>query len=347
MKSLVIYFSQTGNTKTIAQAIGRGIESEGASCEVRRIKDVKPEDWLNYDLIGIGSCVWSSSPIPNVIWHIKALPEEVKGKHAFFFCTHGVLPGRCIIRGVQPMKDKGLTVLGWRDWYTDASLPGHGKPWFTDGHPDEIDIAEAEAFGAAMVRHSIKVSNGSTAIIPELPTPEMCDKLYGIGHPFLFGEMPKPAVPEEPKEPEPYIMPYPTSQAYVAELEGVPNESGGPSTPMYIDPEKCIDCKRCAQACWCENIDGSTTPPTIRSQNCERCNFCEGVCPTGAFVVDFSPPKNIDPDKMLQGQRGSMGIALDIAEAQGRFRRLLREEDVGFTTPWETVTSHPRHKEIP
>jgi len=43
-----------------------------------------------------------------------------------------------------------------------------------------------------------------------------------------------------------------------------------------------------------------------------------------------------------------MNKELALAEAAGgRFRRLLKEEDVGFDTPWETVTTHPRHKELP
>jgi hypothetical protein len=41
-----------------------------------------------------------------------------------------------------------------------------------------------------------------------------------------------------------------------------------------------------------------------------------------------------------------MNVQLDIAEAVGRFRRLLKEEDVGDKT-WEQVTTHPRHKELP
>lgn len=348
MKSLVIFYSQTGNTKKIAQAIGEGIKKRTGQCDVKSLRDVKPGDWLDYDLVGIGSCVWSSSPITNVIWHIKELPEGVRGKHAFFFCTHGILPGRCIIRGVQPMQEKGLTVLGWKDWYGQASVPGHGKPWYSDGHPDEYDLEEARAFGEAMVRHSEKVSAGRTDIIPKLHSKEASDEIYGVGHPFIFKAEDMPPMPEGPageaELEEPYILPYPTTMDYVCMIEGIDNVERGRgrrSEKLRINAEKCIGCHRCVQACWCGNIDGSTRVPTIRSNNCELCLFCEGVCPTGALEFNFRKP---DPE---MASRPGMSTELDLAEAVGRFRRILPEEEVSILTPWETVTGHPRHKEIP
>lgn len=355
MKSIVIYYSQTGNTKRIAQAIQEGIKRQTGQCDIARLKEIKPEDWVNYDLIGIGSPIWSSCPTTNVIYYIKRLPPAVKGKHAFFYCTHGVLPGRCIIRGVRPLQEQGLTVIGWRDWYCGASLPGHAKPWFSDGHPDEIDITEAESFGAAMAEHSRKVSLGRTDIVPVLPSPEAIDLIYGTGHPFLF-----PAAEEEQpggtpgtpaaarnmgEEGEPGGPAIPTTMDYVMRLEGIPGraiEPGGPRSELRINADKCTGCGLCAEACFCGNIDASVFPPVFRTQDCEHDLFCEGVCPTGALEFDFRTP---GPDA---GEiAGSMSLALDIAEAQGRFRRLVREEDIGWQTPWEVITTHPRHKVIP
>ena len=349
MKSLVIFYSQTGGTKKIAQAIARGIESVTGQCDLRRIKDVAPEDWPDYDLVGVGSPVWGACPTTNILYHINDLPENVKGTHAFFFCTHGTGPGRSIIRGVQPMLDKGLTVLGWKDWYSAASLHGHAKPWYTDGHPDEIDLKEAEAFGTAMASHSIQVRDGNTALIPKLLSPEASDELYG---PDMFARMadmmppggPKPDGPEMPEPPaDPYSPKYPPVMTYLMAQIGqkaMPNPNNG---NLRVDPEKCIGCGRCAEACFCENINAAVTPPVFLSQNCEHCLFCESVCPTGAILYDAQPVT----DKSSQGRNGSMRQEIALAEAKGRFRRLIKEEDVGWDTPWEKATSHPRIKEIP
>ena len=349
MKSLVIFYSQTGGTKKIAQAISDGIQALTGHCDLRAIRDVKPEDWLQYDLVGIGSPVWSSCPTTNVIYHIKDLPDETAGKHAFFFCTHGTTPGRCIIRGVQPMLDKGLTVLGWKDWYSAASLPAHPKPWLTDGHPDEIDLAEAKAFGRAMAEHSIRVADGDTAIIPKLHSGAASDEIYGPDMVsgmvemmkkggFPMEDSPKPEPPADPHPPK-----YPSTMDYIMSCAGLKNNGSPMNSNLRIDPKKCIGCGRCAKACFCDNIDASVTPPVFLSQNCERCMFCESVCPTGALKYDYQPAGGIAP----QEKGGMMQREIALAEARGRFRRIIPVEEVGWDTPWEVATTHPRIKEIP
>lgn len=345
MKCLIIYYSQTGNTLKVAQAIHKGAASVADSCELKALRDVTAEDWLNADLIGIGSPIWSSCPTTNVVFHIKNLPDAVAGKHTFYYCTHGATPGRAVMRGVHTLKDKGMIVLGWNDWFGAACLPGHAKPWFTDGHPDDLDLASAESFGKAMVQHSKKLAAGNTDIIPEPLSNEACDAIYGLGHPFLFKAPPVSAVDpsKQPKEKEPYPLEIPTTMNYVCELEGISNIEGSkadPSNPLRINPDKCIGCHRCVKACFCGNIDGSVNPPRFRTQDCERCFFCEGVCPTGALEYDFPAPNG----KPLAD---IMGPVIDAAEAQGRFRRYVGEEDIGWNTPWEVITSHPRHKDIP
>jgi ferredoxin len=357
MKSIVIYYSQTGNTKKIADAIQKGIIKQTGQCDIARVKEIKPEDLAKYDLIGIGAPTWSSCPSPIVIYFVKSLPPSLKGKHFFWYSTHGIFPGRCIIRGVQPLLDQGMTVLGWKDWYGQASLPGHGKPWYTDGHPDEIDLTEAESFGAAMVVHSHAISGGQTNIIPALHSKDASDQVWGIGHPFLsFGgsgetgrgagtSSQTPATDSNAQtETKPYPLEIPASQAYVRKLEGLPPMASRkePGNELKINPDKCIRCKRCVKGCPCNNIDDSVFPYVFITQDCEYCMFCEGICPTGAVEFTF---RRLNTNAVT-GKR-PMDVQLALAEAKGRFRRLLKEEDVGLNTPWETVTGHPRHKELP
>jgi ferredoxin len=369
MKSIVIYYSQTGNTRKIAQAIQKGIIGQTGQCDLVRVKEIKPEDLAKYDLIGIGAPTWSSCPSPIVIYFCKNLPATLKGKHFFWYSTHGVLPGRCIIRGVQPLQEAGMTVIGWKDWYCGCSVPGHNKPWFTDGHPDEIDLVEGETFGKAMVVHSKKITEGQTNIIPTLHSKEASDQVWGIGHPFLSfggsGETGRGAgTPNQTlasdsskkTEKKPYPLAIPSSQNYVRQLEGLPamESRAEPGNELKINKDKCIQCKRCVKGCPCNNIDDSVFPYIFKTQECEYCMFCEGICPTGAVEYNFKSPRGPQsggeggsaPAPNAARRGGSMSLQLDLAEAGGRFRRLLKEEDVGDKT-WEQVTTHPRHKELP
>ena len=76
MKSIVIYFSQTGNTRQIAGAIQTGISEFNGECNIARIQDVGNEDLLKYDLIGLGSPVWHRREPANVLGFIEYLLSD-------------------------------------------------------------------------------------------------------------------------------------------------------------------------------------------------------------------------------------------------------------------------------
>jgi flavodoxin len=178
MKSIVVYFSQTGNTKKIAQDIYAGLAEVAGKCDIARIQDVKNEDLLPYDLIGIGSPVWHRREPANVLSFIEYSMKSLEGKHAFIFCTHGLYPGHFIGRVVAALTLEGLKVIGWKNWYASVWLPEHPKPYFTDGHPDEIDLEEAREFGREIAERSRRVVSGENHLIPNLPVGREYHELY-------------------------------------------------------------------------------------------------------------------------------------------------------------------------
>ncbi len=312
MKSIVIYYSQSGNTRIMAQAIQNGIIRQNKQCDIARLREIRPEELVNYDLIGIGSPIWSTEPTPNVLAYIKSFPLSLKGKQAFYFCTHGSLPGRCILIGVKALQAQGLTVVGWKDWYASVNLAGHAKPYFTDGHPDAIDIAEAETFGLKIAENSLKISQGAANLIPALPEGKDYDEIYRN-----------------------YLPVHQPAQRAAVDANKLPATLRG---ELRINTEKCTGCRLCADNCICNNIDFSVSPPVFKTRNCVKCLYCEGICPTGAIEYDFLPPEaNFESEKLFQK-------LLATAESKGRFRRLVREEDIGWYTPWEIATKHPRLK---
>ena len=54
-KALVVYWSATGNTEKVAQAIFHALETEGATAKLLKMGDAADEDFHDYDLIFLGA----------------------------------------------------------------------------------------------------------------------------------------------------------------------------------------------------------------------------------------------------------------------------------------------------
>jgi flavodoxin/Pyruvate/2-oxoacid:ferredoxin oxidoreductase delta subunit len=162
MKSIVIYYSWTGNTKRIAEAIHSGMRQLDEQCDIVPLREVDTRELINYDLIGLGALVIDFQEPDVVTDFINDLPP-LKGKYGFTFCTHGTCPGEYIARTVKSLRRKGLTITGWNDWYGSVFIPYIPKPYYTD----------------EIVKRSQRISKGETKLIPRLPAKETYEKLYG------------------------------------------------------------------------------------------------------------------------------------------------------------------------
>lgn len=163
MKTLVAYFSQTGNTEKLARSIYDEIHTE---------KDIKPlqeaGDVAQYDVIFCGFPVQSHSVPPAAAQFIKNIPE---GKRLAIFSTHGSLRGgqlavTALEQAVSLAKHvKILGTFGCRGKVSQKLLdalmnnPEH-KAWATEAqgasrHPDQADLEDGKAFAReAMSRAS-------------------------------------------------------------------------------------------------------------------------------------------------------------------------------------------------
>ena len=310
MKGIIIYYSQTGNTKKIAHAIHKGMSQIADHCDMVPVKEANPKDLDQYDIIGLGSPVWMGGFSPNVRIFAENIPEQ-EGKHIFSFCTHGVMPELYFPSVTRKLKAKGFTVIGMRDWYGSVHFQVAPKPYFTDGHPDDIDLKEAEAFGREMVEASQRISAGETGLIPPLPeltlTPQLLVLLdfYQSGH--------------------------------------------NPHGKLQYDREKCAypKCRLCMDNCLMGYIDLSADPPKYGSEGNEcdmwmGCTFCEMICPTGAISCNW--------EEVLKEAAGlgkffgynPLEKAAAEAVASGRLRKLVPDEIKG---PYFMVYSkRPRFK---
>ncbi|MBN2547354.1 MAG: flavodoxin family protein [Spirochaetes bacterium] len=81
MKSLVIYSTQTGNTKKLAEAV---YEIIGGEKKIYSIENAP--DPAGYDFLAVGFWVKAGKPDPETLNYI---PKIMNGKKLFFFATHG------------------------------------------------------------------------------------------------------------------------------------------------------------------------------------------------------------------------------------------------------------------
>jgi len=261
MKGLVVYYSGTGSTKKVAQAIHRGM-SRVIEADIASVKEITPEEAAEYDLIGIGSPIWFFRETANVRLFMYKMPR-LDGKLGFLFCSHGTAP-LGIFHSMYPfLRRKGLTIIGWGDWYGSVYQVLHApKPYFTDRHPDEVDLSEAEAFGQQMAERALRVAAGEKDLVPA---------------------MPKGPDAEIPFQPHPIGEPFP-----------------GANPKRHVDMDTCLypDCTLCEDICPANCISLVDDPPTFGA-DCYNCSLCNRLCPEGAIVLEGEAAKRMQPIKRI------------------------------------------------
>jgi flavodoxin len=157
-RTLVTYYSRTGNTKMVAEAIFRSLDGDKTLRPLDEAGALKDDN-----LILIGFPVHSHSVPYPVESFLKSIPPRM---NVALFCTHGSLPGHrlsreaieyaailvghCRLLGTFSCRGKmsfqALDILSrsteHREWAEMASSAAT--------HPDEPDLAEAGLFARHM-----------------------------------------------------------------------------------------------------------------------------------------------------------------------------------------------------
>lgn len=90
---LITYYSSSGSTKKMAEAINEGAKSvEGVQVKLLPISEVKPQDLMEATAVIVGSPVYNSNPAPQVLEFINSWPFDgrpMKDKLGAAFATGG------------------------------------------------------------------------------------------------------------------------------------------------------------------------------------------------------------------------------------------------------------------
>ena len=147
MRSLVIYYSETGNTEKVAKAIALAIAGD-----IKRVEETKPDELADYDLIFIGTPVHGSRPAKKIEDFLDELPQ-LQGKKAAAFCTTHIGGDETTFQIIkEKLLEKGIifidgfSCLGW------SRLVGNvGPRIFNIGHPNKEDLRKAVEFARRVI----------------------------------------------------------------------------------------------------------------------------------------------------------------------------------------------------
>lgn len=182
MRILVAYYTQTGNTKKIAEAIAGELEPLGHEAVLENVRGLKPENLAGYEMIFLGSPCHSSDlakPVKKLLEKIETSP----GAKLAGFVTHSTYTpeggerqrklheqwaGKCVGSFEQACAAKGLV---WGGYFSCQGKPSKPIEIFirhaaikdpaewpayiaeTKKHPDAEDEARARAFAREVMKH--------------------------------------------------------------------------------------------------------------------------------------------------------------------------------------------------
>lgn len=248
MNVTLIYFSQTGNTRQVAETMAEVFREAGHVTRTVSLKKATPQDAIAGDLLGIGTpCFSSQAPTP-VKAFLQTLPPLDK-QRAFVFATSGGAPGRVLYDLTRLLQGKGADVIG--GFLTRGELH-HPAPCLLGrmpNRPNAEDLIHARRFAAAVIEH---VSAGRPGPVTE-SRPDTFRRKGGFTISWLRS----------------------AQTAFCAWYCQSLNSTAA----------RCDQCKWCVHECPMHNI--TLQPYPVLGDQCIRCYRCLTGCPQKAFDADW------------------------------------------------------------
>lgn len=138
-KITVAYWSGTGNTEAMAEAVGEGIKAAGKECAVVSISDISASDLEGETSFALGCPAMGAEVLEE--GEMEPFVSEVEGfaagKTIALFGSYGWGDGQWMRDWTDRMNGCGATVL-------------NGEGLICNETPDETALAECEALGKAL-----------------------------------------------------------------------------------------------------------------------------------------------------------------------------------------------------
>ena len=140
-KAAVIYWTMTGNTQAMAEAVALGAREAGAQVELFSVDQISPQQALSYNYLALGCPAMGAEVLEEAEFEpfFAALEGQLGGKQIALFGSYGWGDGQWM-----------------RDWVRRADAAGalvfQGQGLMVHETPDDEALEECRAFGAGFVR---------------------------------------------------------------------------------------------------------------------------------------------------------------------------------------------------
>lgn len=145
MKVTIVYFSQTKNTRKVAEAMAEEFEKAGHITTCFSIKEATSEHFKKSDIIGLGTPTFESHAPTPIKEFIASLPM-LSGQRSFVFATCGGASGNVLSDLTKLLRRKGLEVI---DSFLALGEVHHPAPCIagkSHDRPNEEDLKSAKRF---------------------------------------------------------------------------------------------------------------------------------------------------------------------------------------------------------
>ena len=137
---IVAYWSGTGNTQTMAEAVGEGIKEAGGEAKVVSISDISPEDLKNESVFALGCPSMGVEVLEEEEMEpfVAAVEKFASGKKIALFGSYGWGDGEWMRNWCERMNDAGAFLI-------------EDEGAIANEAPGDDEISACKALGAKMV----------------------------------------------------------------------------------------------------------------------------------------------------------------------------------------------------
>ena len=112
-KVAVIYWSQTGNTQQMAQAIAAGVTAAGMECDLLEVSAVTPQQALEYEKLALGCPAMGAEVLEESEFEpfFSQLEGQLGGRKVALFGSYGWGDGQWMRDWVERTQSSGANLM--------------------------------------------------------------------------------------------------------------------------------------------------------------------------------------------------------------------------------------------